>query len=196
MLWAILLTEINYLFSVRRGSTSSPIALPIRRLMDIAIESMKPEDWPEMQRIYREGIATGHATFTTEAPEWEAWDNGHLKDCRLVARMDSKSVGWAALSAVSSRCVYAGVAEVSVYIGSESRGQGIGKKLLHRLIEDSERHNIWMLQAGIFPENTASIATHKACGFREVGRRERLGKMNDTWRDILFLERRSKVVGQ
>ena len=159
------------------------------------IKPMAQEHWPEVLRIYLEGIATGNATFETEAPSWEKWDSGHLATCRLIAQQDSTVLGWAALSPVSSRCVYAGVAEVSVYVAEIARGSGIGKSLLAALIESSEKSGVWTLQAGIFPENTASIALHKSFGFREVGRRERIGKMGDSWRDVVLLERRSKRAG-
>lgn len=161
----------------------------------IQIEPMSPEHWPEVRRIYLEGIATGHASFETEAPSWQKWDSGHLAACRLVAQQESKVVGWAALSPVSARCVYSGVAEVSVYVAEVARGNGTGKSLLSALIESSERSEVWTLQAGIFPENVASIALHKLLGFREVGRRERIGKMGGTWRDVIVLERRSMKVG-
>jgi phosphinothricin acetyltransferase len=164
--------------------------------MALTIEPMSVEDWPEVRRIYREGIATGDATFATDAPEWGAWDKDHLKACRLIARDGDKILGWAALSPVSGRCVYAGVAEVSVYVGADARGRGVGKRLLQALIEDSERQSLWTLQAGVFPENEASVATHRACGFREVGRRKKIGKMRDRWRDVLLLERRSGTVGR
>jgi L-amino acid N-acyltransferase YncA len=163
--------------------------------MDSTVEKMKDEDWGAVQAIYREGIATGNATFETDAPEWEEWNKSHLHDCRLVARVKDQVVGWAALSPVSSRCVYSGVAEVSIYVAALARGLGVGKALLRALTEESERAGIWTLQAGIFPENVASIALHKACGFREVGYRERIGRMNGVWRDVVFMERRSKVVG-
>lgn len=152
-------------------------------------------DWPVVRGIYEEGIATGDATFETSAPTWEAWDAGHLATCRLVAVDDLRVIGWAALSAVSGRCVYAGVAEVSVYVAATARGQGIGRQLLEALIADSERQGIWTLQAGIFPENHASVSIHEHSGFRIVGRRERLGSMSGRWRDVLLLERRSAAVG-
>ena len=164
-------------------------------LNSFTINPMAREHWPEVLRIYVEGIATGNATFETEAPSWEKWDSGHLRDCRLIAQQGSKVLGWAALSPVSSRCVYGGVAEVSVYVAEAARGKGLGKLLLAALIESSENSGLWTLQAGIFPENTASIALHKSLGFREVGRRERIGKMGDTWRDVVLLERRSKRAG-
>ena len=156
---------------------------------------MGADDWPVVRAIYEEGIATGHATFQSSAPSWEEWDAGHLPQCRLVVARADAVVGWAALSAVSSRCVYEGVAEVSVYVGATARGAGAGRRLLAALIAESERHGIWTLQAGIFPENVASVAVHKRCGFRIVGRREKLGQMNGQWRDVLLLERRSPAVG-
>ncbi len=148
-----------------------------------------------MRAIYLEGIATGNATFEQSAPEWAQWDAGHLRVCRLVARSAEAVLGWAALSPVSSRCVYGGVAEVSVYVAERARGQGIGYRLLSRLVSDSEAAGIWTLQAGIFPENAASIRLHAAAGFRVVGTRERLGCMNGRWRDVVLMERRSDVVG-
>jgi phosphinothricin acetyltransferase len=161
----------------------------------ILIDRMQSEDWEDVREIYLEGIATGHATFQKEAPAWEGWDAGHIQDCRLVARSEGKVVGWAALSFVSSRCVYAGVAEVSVYVKQDSKGKGIGRLLLVSLIGVSEQSGYWTLQAGVFPENAASLQLHKKCGFREVGRRERIGKMEGVWRDTILLERRSNIVG-
>lgn len=151
--------------------------------------------YPDVQRIYLEGIVTGNATFETAAPDWAKWDQGHLVHSRFVAVKENEVFGWAALSPVSGRCVYAGVAEVSVYIGSGHRGKGVGKKLMQALIESSESNEIWTLQAGVFPENEASLALHEQNGFRVFGRRERIGKMKDTWRDTVLLERRSKLVG-
>jgi L-amino acid N-acyltransferase YncA len=165
------------------------------RDMNITVTPMKTENWEAVLLIYKEGIETGDATFETKAPGWEAWDKSHLKECRLVVRLNDEVVGWAALSPVSSRCIYAGVAEVSLYVCASARGQGVGKTLLRALIEESERAGIWTLQGGVFPENVASIALHKSCGFREVGLRERLGQMNGVWREVLILERRSKTVG-
>ena len=156
---------------------------------------MLSEDWSQVRQIYIEGIATGNATFEAEAPSWEKWDSGHLKNCRFVAYSSNEILGWAALSPVSSRRVYAGVAEVSVYIATAAQGKGIGRALLSALIESAEAQGIWTLQAGIFPENVASVHLHKALGFREVGRREKIGKMGDRWRDVMLLERRSKVAG-
>ncbi len=159
------------------------------------IAPMAERDWAAVRAIYLEGIATGNATFETSAPEWEAWDKGHLRACRFVAREGGGVAGWAALGPVSGRCVYAGVAEVSVYVSEKARGRGAGKQLLRTLIEASEQNGIWTLQAGIFPENAASVKLHEAAGFRIVGRREKLGAMNGRWRDVLLLERRSGVVG-
>lgn len=161
----------------------------------IAIEKMQPEHWAQVREIYEQGIKTGNATFETSAPEWEAWDKDHLKTCRLVAIENNKVLGWAALVPVSSRCVYAGVGENSIYISEEARGKGSGKQLLEKLIEASEAENIWTLQTGIFPENKASIKIHEACGFRIIGVRERIGRMNGVWRDTVLLERRSNKVG-
>jgi len=157
---------------------------------------MTAADWPAVRRIYEAGIATGNATFQTEAPAWEVWDAGHLRTCRLVVRNDEGVVtGWAALSPVSGRAVYAGVCEVSIYVAPASQGRGVGRRLLGALIDASENDGRWTLQAGIFLENAASIALHQRCGFRVVGRRERLGALHGVWRDVLLLERRSPRVG-
>jgi L-amino acid N-acyltransferase YncA len=156
---------------------------------------MQATDWQQVRAIYLEGIATGHATFETTAPDWQDWDRSHRRFARLVARRGEILLGWAALSPVSGRPVYAGVAEVSVYVSQSARGQGVGYALLGRLVEEAERHGIWTLQAGILPENLASLALHKRCGFREVGRRERLGKLHGVWRDVVMMERRSPSVG-
>lgn len=161
----------------------------------MTIEPMTPGDWEQVRAIYLEGIATGHATFETDAPSWEAWDAAHSRFARLVAQEGDVIGGWAALSPVSQRCVYGGVAEVSVYVSADRRGSGIGKKLLGALIAASEANGIWTLQAGMFPENSGSLALHLSCGFREVGRRERIGKLHGVWRDTILLERRSPVVG-
>jgi phosphinothricin acetyltransferase len=160
------------------------------------IRDMAPADWPAVRAIYEEGIATGHATFQTGAPSWDEWDAGHLARCRFVFVRDEGDIaGWAALSPVSKRPVYAGVTEVSVYVAARARGAGAGRTLLTRLIDESERCGIWTLQAGIFPENHASLALHQRCGFRIVGRREKLGAMGGWWRDVLLLERRSGIAG-
>jgi phosphinothricin acetyltransferase len=157
----------------------------------IEIRVLDKADWPAVRAIYLEGIATGHATFETESPEWGAWDTNHFPAPRLVAVANDQVIAWAALSRVSSRAVYAGVGEVSVYVANDARGLGVGRTLLERLVSDAEARNIWTLQASIFPENKASLALHKSCGFREVGRRERIGKMKGIWRDTILLERRS-----
>ena len=159
------------------------------------IAEMKPGDWEQVRAIYLEGIGSSNATFETEAPSWETWDAAHLRFARLVARDGKTIIGWAALSPVSQRCVYGGVAEVSVYVSQARRHTGVGRKLLDALISESEPNGIWTLQAGMFPENAGSLALHKACGFREVGRRERIGKLNGVWRDTILLERRSRKVG-
>jgi L-amino acid N-acyltransferase YncA len=161
----------------------------------LSLAPLLPGHWEAVRRIYAQGIATDQATFETEVPTWEAWDAAHLGSCRLVAVEGAEVVGWAALSPVSERCVYGGVAEVSVYVGDDHRGRGIGSCLLRRLVDESEAHGIWTLQAGIFPENTASVHLHKKHGFREVGVRKRLGKLAGSWRDVLLMERRSTVVG-
>jgi len=157
---------------------------------------MQPADWAQVRVLYAQGIATGQATFERELPTWEAWDAAHRADCRLVARRGEVILGWAALSSVSRRRVYAGVAEVSAYVAKGVRGQGVGTALLAELVAASEAAGIWTLQASIFPENAASLALHARAGFRVVGRRERIGKLGAAWRDTLLLERRSSVVGQ
>ena len=159
------------------------------------IEQMSPSDWEQVRAIYLEGIATAQATFETEAPSWERWNTSHLPFARLVARLSDRVAGWAALSPVSQRCVYGGVAEVSVYVSQTQRRSGIGRQLLSALISESEQNGIWTLQAGMFPENVGSLALHRRSGFREVGRRERIGKLNGVWRDTILLERRSSLVG-
>jgi L-amino acid N-acyltransferase YncA len=163
--------------------------------MNCSIIAMQPEHWPAVRDIYAEGISTGNATFETELPSWEKWDTGHRKDCRLLACDNDRILGWAALSAISARRVYAGVAEISVYVAKASRGLGVGEALLRALVEASEANGVWTLQAGIFPENTISVALHRSCGFREVGVRRRIGKLGNTWRDVMLLERRSSKVG-
>jgi phosphinothricin acetyltransferase len=163
--------------------------------MDFVIGSMRPQDWDFVRAIYLEGIATGQATFETEAPDWERWDAGHLPQCRLVARNGDGVLGWAALSPVSRREVYAGVAEVSVYVEASARGLGVGGALMRALIEASELHGVWTLQSSIFPENHVSVALHLKHGFREVGRRERIARHHGVWRDTVVLERRSRVAG-
>jgi len=162
---------------------------------DFFIGEMTCADWDAVRTIYAEGIATGNASIETGPPTWDVWNARHLDQCRLVARLGGAVVGWVALAPYSGRCAYHGVAEVSIYIAERHRGQGIGRALLDAAIAESERHGIWTLQAGIFPENGISIALHTKCGFREVGTRERLGKLNGAWRNVILLERRSSVVG-
>jgi L-amino acid N-acyltransferase YncA len=158
--------------------------------MDII--SMLSSHWEKVKKIYEEGIATGNATFETTVPPWEDWDASHAKSPRLVAVENEEIVGWAALTNVSGRCIYAGVGEVSVYVSGLHRGKGIGRKLLQALISESEKNEYWTLQAGIFPENKSSIKIHEDCGFRLIGVREKIGKMNNVWRDTLLMEKRSK----
>lgn len=162
--------------------------------MGLRINIMTPDDWPAVRAIYEEGIATGLGTFEIAAPSWEEWDAARLPHSRLVAR-ESAIVGWAALSAVSKRACYAGVAEVGVYVAASARGRGVGRALLEAMIESSETHGIWTLQGSTFPENAASLALQSKCGFRVVGRRERIGKLNGAWRDTILTERRSRKVG-
>jgi len=157
---------------------------------------MVPDDWPTVCSIYEAGISTGNATFETSAPDWSEWDASHLADHRLVATVEpGRVIAWAAVSAVSDRCVYAGVAENSLYVDPDFRGRGVGRALLSALVDSSEAAGIWTLQTGIFPENVASLAVHEACGFRILGRRERVGRLHGTWRDTYLLERRSTAVG-
>lgn len=160
---------------------------------------LEAEHWPEVQRIYADGIETGHATFESEPPTWEQFDAAKLPGQRLVALEDGRVVGWAAASAVSDRCVYAGVAEHSVYVDPAARGRGVGRLLLDALVASTEAAGIWTLQSGVFPENAASLAVHRAAGFRVVGTRERIGRMTSgpmagQWRDVVFIERRSQLV--
>lgn len=163
--------------------------------MDIQIDALTKNDWDNVRSIYLEGIATGEATLETDPPSFEEWDSSHLSSCRIIARRGSQIVGWAALSPVSSRRVYRGVAEVSIYIAASCRGEGIGKALLDALIEASETAGIWTLESSMFPENELSIRLHKSCGFRDVGFRERIGELDGKWRNTILMERRSKVVG-
>jgi L-amino acid N-acyltransferase YncA len=148
-----------------------------------------------VQAIYAEGIATENATFETETPDWETWNAGHIEGCRLVARVGDEIAGWAALSRVSTRMVYCGVAEVSVYVASRMQREGVGSRLLSELVAASEAAGFWMLQASIFPENAASIRMHERCGFRVVGQREKIARLREVWRDTVLMERRSTVVG-
>ena len=161
----------------------------------LSIEEMGKDDWPAVRAVYEEGIATGQATFERRAPEWGAWDREHLAQCRLVAFRNGGVVAWAALAPVSSRQVYRGVAEVSMYVAATERGSGVGRALGEALVEASERAGIWTLEGWIFPENRASLALCGSFGCRVVGVRERLGKMGDRWRDVLLVERRSSATG-
>jgi phosphinothricin acetyltransferase len=159
--------------------------------MSPVIRLMLSSDWPRIRAIYAEGIAGGDATFETEAPGWEVWDEGHLVDLRFVALVGAEVVGWAAASPVSDRCCYSGVVENSVYVDPDYQGRGIGRLLLSALVAASEDAGYWTIQTGVFPENAASLALHAACGFRVVGRRERLGQLDGRWRDVMLLERRT-----
>ena len=166
--------------------------------MGIEIITLEPSHWEQVRQIYLDGIATGHATFEASAPSWPQWDSNHLKPGRIVAisAESGEVVGWAALNSVSTRTVYAGVAEVSVYVAKDARQTGVGKALLASLVQVSEQNGLWTLQASVFPENVASLALHKSCGFREVGIRERIGCLNGVWRDTVLLERRSKLIAK
>ncbi|MEM8999487.1 MAG: N-acetyltransferase family protein [Bacteroidota bacterium] len=159
------------------------------------IRPMTLSDWPQVAKIYEEGIVTGHATFEQKIPDYEHWNGAHLQICRLVAERKGSILGWVALSPVSSRCVYGGVAEISIYVALQSRGLGVGKLLMQRLILESEAEGFWTLQSGIFPENQASIQLHKKSGFRYIGKRERIGKMHGVWKDNLLFEKRSSIIG-
>jgi len=168
--------------------------------VEYSIGEMLPTDWERVRTIYVEGIATGHATFEAEAPDWERWDSSHLPEPRLVVRVNGEVVAWAAISRTSDRCAYIGVAEVSVYVAEDFRGRGVGSALLASIIEASERVGFWTLQAGIFPENVVSLNLHKKHGFRVVGYRERIGKMTfgdykGKWRNVVIMEWRSNVTG-
>ncbi len=161
----------------------------------VKISGMSSSDWNAIASIYKEGIETGYATFEKEIPTWEKWNNAHVKTCRLVGRINDLIVGWAALSSVSSRCVYGGVAEVSIYISKNHRGKNIGNSLLKELIVESEKNGYWTLQSGVFRENIVSIKLHENNGFRRIGFREKVGKLDGVWKDNILLERRSKIVG-
>ena len=158
------------------------------------LRELRSGDWPAVRAIYEDGIRSGDATFETETPSWERWEAAH-PELRLVAERDGSVVGWAALSPASARDCYRGVGEVSVYVAAEARGDGLGRALLDELVERSEQAGYWTLTAGVFPENEASLRLHKACGFREVGVRERLGELGGVWRDVVLLERRSTLAG-
>ena len=158
------------------------------------VRDLRPGDWPEVARIYAEGIQTGNATFETEIPSWQAWDAAHLDEHRFVAERDGRVVGWVALAPVSSRCCYAGVAEISAYVAEQARSQGVGRELLATAIESSERAGIWTLQTGVFPENEPSLGLLRRFGFRALGTQERIGRLHGVWRSVVLLERRSEVV--
>jgi len=164
-------------------------------MLDVTIRPLVAGDYARVRDIYLEGIATGDATFETTAPDWEGWDRKFVKNCRLVAETDGRVLGWAGVTPVSDRCVYGGVGEVAVYVAGEARGKGVGTRLLDALARASEAAGFWTLQAGIFKENAGSLRIHQKCGFRVIGTREGLGKMGGRWRDVLLLERRSRVVG-
>ena len=161
----------------------------------MTITALLPEHWTAVKTIYEDGLATGNASFQTAAPSWKEWNESHLAHSRFVAIDEGKVIGWAALTPVSGRCVYAGVAEVSVYIDPVRQGEGVGRALVEALIIDSEKNGIWTLQAGIFPENIASVKLHEKCGFWQVGIRKKIGKMHGVWRDTVLLEKRSETVG-
>jgi L-amino acid N-acyltransferase YncA len=168
----------------------SGMNLAARPATNVGIGPMHPEDWPAVRDIYAAGIATGNATFETERPDWTRWDASHLADHRFVARRGGTVVGWVALAPVSDRCVYAGVAEDSVYVSPDALGEGVGRRLLETVIGSADAADIWTIQTGIFPENAVSIGLHQRCGFRIVGVRERLGRLDGSWRDVVFMERR------
>jgi phosphinothricin acetyltransferase len=159
--------------------------------MSYVIDEMTPGDWEQVRAIYLEGIESQNSTFETDAPSWERWDQEHHQFARLVMRDADQVIGWAALAPVSKREVYHGVAEVTVYVTESARGRSVGRALLEALIAESEANGIWTLQASIFPENAASVKLHLRCGFREVGRRERIAVLKSVWRDTLLFERRS-----
>lgn len=161
--------------------------------MNISIDRLVEADYPEVRSIFQQGIETGLATFETQAPEWHDWDQRFWEASRIVARVHDKIVGWGALSSVSKRNVYKGVKEDTVYVSPDLFGKGIGKLLLKELIIQSEKLNIWTLQAVMFPENEASIKLHSSLGFREVGRRVKIGQLNGIWRDTILMERRNNI---
>jgi phosphinothricin acetyltransferase len=163
--------------------------------MNFAIDELRPGDWDQIRQIYLDGLATGQASFEVDAPSWEAWNKNHHGHSRLVARQNGRVIAWAALAPVSARQCYGGVAEVSLYVAANQRGKGVGRRLLQAVIESSERHGIWSLCGATFPENQASIRLQLACGFRIVGRCERVAQHHGVWRDTILTERRSRVMG-
>jgi phosphinothricin acetyltransferase len=184
--YSIVVIYLKFTFNKKTGGNGSN--------MELRIREMKDTDWEAIGSIYREGIETNIATFQREVPTFEEWDRSHIKACRMVAEENGQVVGWVALSAVSSRCVYSGVAEVSIYIKAECRGRGIGVKLLQYVIEASEKEGFWTLQSGIIESNKASIALHKKAGFRMIGYRERIAKdHHGEWQNTVLMERRSPL---
>ncbi len=162
----------------------------------VIIEAMTKDDWSDIKRIYQQGLDSGVSTFQTAVPSYDEWDDKHVPSCRLVARINKQVVGWAALTKVSHRCVYEGVAEVSIYMDSAFHGQGIGSKLLTQLINASEDNGFWTLQSTILTENVASIELHTKCGFNIIGIRSKIGKGKDGfWKDVVIAEKRSNSVG-
>ena len=190
--WIIVFNIPVFQWTENAGVTDADLRM---KTANCIVETMGPEDWEAVKQIYEEGIATRNATVETDAPAWERWNSSHRSDCRLVAKDHDQIVGWAALSPVSVRDAYSGVAEVSVYVAEHFRGNGAGKLLLDSLISSSELSGVWTLQAMIFVENEASIALHTSCGFRSVGTRERIGCLYGHWRDTLLMERRSDTIG-
>jgi phosphinothricin acetyltransferase len=177
-----------------------PLRYEKTRQMEYLIDIMKPEDWQQVRSIYLEGIGTGNSTFEADAPDWDKWDSAHLREHRLVIREGNRILAWAALSPVSARCVYSGVAELSLYVAAEHRGLGVGSALLEAVIVSTEKAGLWTLQGGIFPENIPSLRLVRKHGFKEIGRREKIGKMTygplaGIWRDVILVERRSTVAG-
>jgi L-amino acid N-acyltransferase YncA len=166
----------------------------VASLPRVTIRGARPDDWPRIADIYAAGIATRNATFETEVPSFEEWDAAHLPEHRFVATDGERVIGWVALTGYSDRCCYSGVADLSVYVDPAVQGQGIGRALLEHLIADTEGSGIWTLQAGVFPENAASLALHRHCGFRVVGTRERIGELDGVWRDVVLLERRAPTL--
>jgi L-amino acid N-acyltransferase YncA len=162
--------------------------------MELIINELRPDDWDQVRQIYLDGLATGQASFEVETPSWEEWDKNHHSHSRLVAQQGGRVIAWAALSPVSTRRCYAGVAEVSLYVDAKQRGRGVGRRLLQAVIDSSEKNCIWTLCGATFPENQASLRLQLACGFRVVGRRERVAQRHGIWRDTILTERRSRVV--
>jgi phosphinothricin acetyltransferase len=166
----------------------------VASLPRVTIRGARPDDWPRIADIYAAGIATRNATFETEVPSFEEWDAAHLAEHRFVATGGDQVIGWVALTGYSDRCCYSGVADLSVYVDPTAQGRGVGRALVEHLVADTEGSGIWTLQAGVFPENAASLALHRSCGFRVVGTRERIGELDGVWRDVVLLERRSPAL--